>query len=287
MQCAVPRARRGDAMSDYARWAKIAQEIAAEAGALLRRRYGTPHAIQQKGFRDIVTDADLEVEALIVARLRAAFPQHTIITEESEGDAAETQAPVRWLIDPIDGTTNFSRHNPNFSISMAAVAAETPLEDERPVVGVIVEPLRDYCFAAYRGGGARLNGQSIHSSAATTLDRAVLGSDIPRDPARRTRHLTLVTGLLARARTVRVLGSAALGMAYVAAGWFDGYLHRHLHPWDQAAAALLIAEAGGVLATCSGAPWTVAAPDPLMAATPELLAQIRAAQVEIEGVDDV
>ncbi len=276
-------------MSDYKRWAEIAQEIAAEGGELLRQRYGTPHAIQQKGFRDIVTDVDLEVEALIVARLRAAFPQHAIITEEGKGDddAATAQAPVRWLIDPIDGTTNFSRHNPNFSLSMAAVAAETPSEDERPVVGVIVEPLRDYCFAAYRGGGARLNGQSIHTSATTTLERAVFGSDIPRDPDRRTRHLTLVTGLLARARTVRVLGSAALGMAYVAAGWFDGYLHRYLHPWDQAAAALLIAEAGGVLATCSGAPWTVAAPDPLIAATPELLAQIRAAQVEIEEVDDV
>jgi len=233
-----------------------------------------------------VTDVDLEVEALIVARLRATFPQHAIVTEEgkSTSDAATTQAPVRWLIDPIDGTTNFSRHNPNFSLSIAAVAT---MEEEQPVVGVILEPLRDYCFAAYRGGGARLNGQSIHTSAITTLDRAVLGNDMPRDPDRRARHLTLVTGLLTRARTVRVVGSAALGMAYVAAGWFDAYLHRHIHPWDQAAAALLIEEAGGVLATCSGAPWTVAAPDPLMAATPELLAQIRAAQAEIEEVADV
>ena len=268
-------------MSDYKRWAKVAQEIAAEAGALLRQRYGTTHTIQQKGFRDIVTDVDLEVEALIVARLRAALPQHAIITEEGAGEGESNAAPVRWLIDPIDGTTNFSRHNPNFCLSIGAVA------DEQPVIGVIVEPLRDYCFAAYRGGGARLNGEPILTSTNTTLDRAVLGSDIPRDPARRAQHLALLNGLLARARTVRVLGSAALGMAYVAAGWFDGYLHRRIHPWDQAAGALLIAEAGGVLSTCSGAPWTVAAPDPLMAATPELLTQLRAAQVEIEEVDDV
>ncbi|MFP4396136.1 MAG: inositol monophosphatase family protein [Anaerolineales bacterium] len=274
-------------VNEFERWAEIAQEIAAEAGALLRQRYGTPHTIRQKGFRDIVTDVDLEVEALIVTRLRAALPQHAIITEEGEGDAAMAQAPVYWLIDPIDGTTNFSRHNPNFSISMAAMAAIAGKEDKRPVVGVIMEPLRDYCFTAYHGGGARLNGAPVRTSATTTLERAVFGSDIPRDSACREQHLALLNGLLVRARTVRVLGSAALGMAYVAAGWFDGYIHRHLHPWDQAAAALLVAEAGGVLATCSGAPWTVAAPDPLMAATPDLLAQIRAAQVEIEEGADV
>ena len=191
-------------MNDFNRWAEIAQEIAAEAGELLRQRYGTTHTIQQKGFRDIVTDVDLEVEALIVARLRASFPQHAIVTEESEGDAATDQAPVRWLIDPIDGTTNFSRHNPNFCLSIGAVTTETGIEDEQPVVGVIMEPLRDYCFVAYRGGGARLNGQSIHTSATTTIDHAVLGSDMPRDPARRAEHLALVTGLLAHARTVRV-----------------------------------------------------------------------------------
>lgn len=255
-------------MKAYATWLDVALRAADEAGTLLRQRWQQTHAVHRKGFRDIVTETDTAVEALILGRLRAAFPDHAMTSEEAGADAED--APVRWVVDPLDGTTNFSRNNPNFSTSIAAV------DEGEAVVGVILDPLRGHVFAARKDGGATLNGVPIHCSNVTALEAAIFGVDTPREPALRREMWARAGALLTRARTMRALGSAALNMAYVAAGWTDLYMGIHLSPWDHAAAGLIVQEAGGYAATVSGEPWTPFRRDPLMAATPALAAAFRA-----------
>lgn len=260
-------------MNRHDHWLDVAVTVAERAGALLRTRgggprEGRPHTVHHKGFRDIVTATDTEVEALILDHLRDAFPGHAFTSEEAGADAV--QAPVRWLIDPLDGTTNFSRDNPNFSTSLAAV------EGGRVVVGVVLDPLREHTFAARRGGGATCNGVPLRTSGVVEMAEAIFAVDTPRSPTRRRQMWWHVDRLLTQARTMRASGSAALDMAYVAAGWLDLYLSVSVHPWDHAAAALLVEEAGGVAGTVSGAPWTPFCRDPVMAASPTLFAGFRA-----------
>lgn len=258
-------------MTTYQEWLDTALEAAREAADCIRDAWRTAHTIESKGFRDILTETDTQAEAIILRHLRAAYPDHAITSEEA-GAGAGTQAPaatVRWLIDPVDGTTNFSRDNPNFSTAIAA------MENGVPVAGVVYEPLRDLAFTAYAGGGAALNGEPIHVSGVEEIDASIFGVDTPRDPVERRRMWAYVGQYLERGRTLRALGSAALNIAYVAAGWVDGYFSVHMKPWDQAAGALIIQEAGGVAGTISGKAWTPYQPDPLFAATPALLTTTR------------
>ncbi len=192
------------------RWLNVAIEAAREAGAFLKAQWHRLHTVHSKGYRNIVTEADLAAEQLILNRLRAAFPDHAITSEEAGADTGD--ARVRWLIDPLDGTTNFAHHNPNFCVSIAAA------ENGYPVVGVIYDPLRDELFAARRGGGATLNGAPLRTSGVLTLDAATFSADWPRDPVLRAELWRRAGTLLPLARTLRCLGSAALNMVYVAAG---------------------------------------------------------------------
>jgi myo-inositol-1(or 4)-monophosphatase len=255
-------------VSAHERWLEVALQAAEAAGALLRERWRQVHTIRWKGFRDIVTETDTAVEALILARLRGAFPDHAITSEEAGADAEG--AGVRWLIDPLDGTTNFARNNPNFGVSIAA------LEDGVAVVGAVVDPLRGHIFAAHRGGGATLNGAPIHTSGVTDLEAMIFSVDCPRDPARRQEMWRKARILLTYGRTMRALGAAALNMVYVAAGWTDLYVSPDVQPWDHAAAGLIVQEAGGATGALSGAPWTPFCFDPVMASTPALLAAVHA-----------
>ncbi len=248
---------------NYLTWLQVALEAAEEAGAFLRSHWRQAHTIHQKGFRDIVTEADIESERIILTRLRAAFPHHAVTSEESGADAGE--AAIRWMVDPLDGTTNYSRGNPNFSVTIAAV------EGDRPVVGVVLDPLRGHVFAATQGGGATLNGDPLHVSAITELASAVFAVDSPRNPDERRQMWNYIGRLLQHGQTMRASGSAALNLAYVAAGWIDFYIHLHLFPWDQSAGALLVQEAGGALSTVTGTPWTPYSTDPLAAASQALL----------------
>lgn len=247
----------------YTSWLTVAAEVAREAGALLKAHWRSGDAVQSKGYRNIVTAADLAAEALILERLRATFPEHAITSEEA--GAEELRTPVRWVVDPLDGTTNFAHNNPNFCVSIAAVV------EQIPVVGVIYEPLRDFLFAAVRGAGATLNGEPLHTSAVTTLAEATFATDWPRKPEPRQELWHTAGRLLREARTLRVLGAAALNMAYVAAGWLDLYLAQVLAPWDMAAGVLIAQESGASVATLTGAPWTLACSDVVLAATPALL----------------
>ncbi len=250
----------------YATWLKVAVEAAHEAADYLRGRWRGQHTIHPKGYRDIVTESDKTAERIILGRLRTAFPDHAVTSEEAGADRGT--APVRWLVDPLDGTTNFSRDNPNFCISIAAAEGETA------VVAVIADPLRGLTFTATRGGGAWLDGSALHTSGRREAATAMFTADFPRDPAQRAAQIAHINHLLPHVRTMRALGSAALNMAYVAAGWVDFYVNVHLSPWDHAAAGLLVQEAGGAIGTCSGGPWTPYVADPLLAATPELLAAV-------------
>lgn len=260
-------------MSEHARWLTVACEAAELAAAYVRSRWRQAHTVHHKGYRNIVTETDIEAERLIVAHLRAAFPEHAITTEEA--GVLDAAGSVRWLIDPVDGTTNFSRNNPNFSISIAAVEAG------EPVVAVVLAPVAAHCFTARRGGGAYLNGDPLHVSTTTRLEEAIFAIDSPRNPELRQQTWARIGVLLRRGYTLRALGSAALNIAYVAAGWIDLYFSLSLESWDQAAAALLVREAGGETATVSGVPWSPQARDPLMAASPALVTAFHAAMQEV------
>jgi myo-inositol-1(or 4)-monophosphatase len=254
-------------MKRYQRWLAVALSAAEEAGAYVRQAWRMEHIVQSKGYRDIVTVADTEAERIILKHIREAFPEHAVTSEEAGADVQS--AAVRWLVDPLDGTTNFSRNNPNFSTSIAA------LEDGKPVAGVVFDPLREQAFAALLGGGATLNGDPIQVSHVTDVGSAIFAIDTPKDALERREMWAYVGRFLEYGRTLRALGSAALNMAYVAAGWVDGYFSVHMKPWDQAAGALLIREAGGSVSTVSGDGWSPYRRDPLATATPQLMAEIR------------
>jgi len=258
-------------MSSYEVWLAVAVETATAAAQFLRAQWRQTHDVRGKGYRDVVTSTDLAVEALILDHLRQAFPLHSILSEEAGRDAIGSE--VVWLIDPLDGTVNFAHNNPNFAVSIAAV------ESGVPVVGVIADPLRDLLFTAHLGGGAMLNGAPLQTTSVMALDDAVLGFDTPRDAEGRQFMWAEMAQLLERVHTVRATGSAVLNMAYVAAGWLDLYTGFSIEPWDQAAAALLVQEAGGAVGTVSGEPWMPYVRDPVMAATPTLLAGFAARAV--------
>lgn len=221
-------------------------EIAREAGALLRDGYRRADArAEYKGAVDLVTEYDRRSEALILGRLRAEFPDHAIRAEESgrSGRAAEYE----WLVDPLDGTTNFAHGFPIFAVSIALTRrAEL-------VAGVIYDPLRDELFAAEAGAGARLNDAPIRVSAEAALDRALLTTGFPYDVRTSdVNNFSQFNAFYRAAQAVRRPGSAALDGAYVACGRVDGYWEFKMKPWDIAAAALMVREAGGRVTTADG-----------------------------------
>jgi myo-inositol-1(or 4)-monophosphatase len=240
----------------------VARSLALEAGALLRDLWRSSHEVYSKGYRNIVTEADFAAETLILGGLRKTYPDHAITSEEAGADVGTQQ--VRWLVDPLDGTTNFAHHNPNFCVSIAA------LRGNEPEVGVIYDPLREHLFTAVRGGGATFNDAPLRTSGLKELEDALFAVDWPRTPELREELGELVALALAHTRTQRNLGSAALNMAYVAAGWLDLYFAAQLSAWDQGAAVLMVREAGGGVGTLSGAPWKPGSFDPLLASTPQL-----------------
>jgi myo-inositol-1(or 4)-monophosphatase len=232
--------------------ANTAVAIATEAGALLREGFGREMEITEKATAvDWVTQYDQQAEMLIVSRLRAAFPDHTLVGEE--GGATAGSSAYTWHIDPLDGTTNFAHGFPVFCVSLALV------EGTRPLVGVIYDPMRAECFTAVAGQGAWLNGQRLHVSRADTLLRSLLGTGFPYD--RHTSDLDNVAQLsrfLKRAHGIRRAGAAALDMAYVAAGRLDGYWEYKLKSYDVAAGVLLVQEAGGQVTEMDGRPVQIA-----------------------------
>jgi myo-inositol-1(or 4)-monophosphatase len=228
-------------------------EIVLRAGALQRAGQADGFRIDKKGVRDLVTEVDLACERMCREVLGARFPDHAILAEE-QGGSSGPRGSHRWVFDPLDGTTNYAHGLPVYCSSLALEV------DGEAIVGAIYDPSRDELFTAERGGGAYLNGRRLRVSTAGALLDALLVTGFPYDLQRdRPELLALFDAFLAQARAVRRLGSAALDLCYVACGRFDGFWERRLHPWDVAAGALVVAEAGGRVSLMDGGPYDLTA----------------------------
>ncbi len=231
---------------------QTAIEAARKAGRMIAERYPGGRSITVKGFRDVVTDADIAAEEVILELIQARFSDHTIVSEEAKG--REISSGYTWVVDPLDGTTNYTHHHPVFAVSIGV------LKGGEPLIGVIHDPLRDHTFVAEQGYGARLNDKPIHVSRAASLENALVGLDWGHSNEVRERILLFLHRIVPKCGTLRVLGSATLALAYVAAGWLDAYFHIGLKPWDTAAGMLIITEAGGRCSTLEGEPYRVDLP---------------------------
>lgn len=226
----------------------VAGEAARRAGRLLRENIHGPREISYKGDINLVTEMDTRSERAVVETLRAAFPDHGIVAEEET--TIRNGSGYTWIIDPLDGTTNYAHGYPCFSVSIA-------LEHEGDVIaGVVYDPMRDELFAARKGEGATLNGKAIGVSDTDTLIKSLLATGFPYD--RKTsekNNLDYFHDLLMASQEVRRDGSAALDLCSVAAGRFDGFWELKLKPWDVAAGSLIVREAGGMVTDLSGGPF--------------------------------
>ncbi|MCX6354073.1 MAG: inositol monophosphatase family protein [Candidatus Aureabacteria bacterium] len=227
---------------------ETAIRAARAAGSVIRADFGKPRGVRFKAKTNPVTDTDLNAEKAILSILRAEAPSHDLLTEES------IQAPRRseylWIIDPLDGTVNFTHSYPFLCVSIALTYRDDP------VLGVVLDPLRDEIFLSGKGGGATLNGEPIHVSRASTLDESLLCTGFPYTIKEKPADtFQIFERLSLRAQGVRRDGTAALDICYVAAGRLDGFWERNLCPWDTAAGMLILAESGGRMTDFSGNPF--------------------------------
>ncbi|MEJ7577317.1 MAG: inositol monophosphatase family protein [Pyrinomonadaceae bacterium] len=238
----------------------FAMQTAREAGRILAERFGRRIQITQKGLIDLVTEADLAAERLIIERIESYYPRHAVLAEESGATVREgaEASEYKWIVDPLDGTTNYAHGYPCFCVSIG-------LEHKgKIIIGVIYDPTRDEMFAAERGAGATLNGRPIRVSDTNDLNGALLCTGFPYDVRDRGDFGRHFVNFINHAQAVRRDGSAALDLAYVAAGRFDGFWEEGLRPWDVAAGALIIEEAGGRVSHYDNADFDIYTP-PLLA----------------------
>lgn len=227
---------------------ETAMKAARLAGQEALRAWRGPHAPRRKGHRDIVTEADIVAEKIIIDTILMDYPGHAILAEESgpSANGGEDSAGFQWRIDPIDGTTNYARGLPFFSVSVGV------MRDGQPVAGAVYDPPRDQMYHATRGSGAFCDDRRLECSSRNRSIDFLIAFDWPRDEAYRSR---LIQTMLARSSQIgswRSLGSAALGIIMVAEGVADAYLHPTLLPWDVAAAGLIVEEAGGCVTDLDG-----------------------------------
>jgi myo-inositol-1(or 4)-monophosphatase len=229
---------------------KTAIDAAYKAGKVLLDMFKRPREITFKGIRDLVTDADLAAQAAIFEKIKRSFPNHVILAEEMEGaKLTDFDSTYTWIIDPLDGTTNYSRRYPCFSISIAVSF------NGEVFLGVVYEPFYNRLFRAQRGQGAYLNGEALHVSSNRILLSTLVGFDWARGRDARQEVIEIVSKIAPRVGTMRTSGSAALGMCSVATGWIDAYFGVSLKLWDAAASSLIVKEAGGVISDLTGLPW--------------------------------
>jgi len=232
------------------RWKTVAVEAAHAAGAVLMEHFG--HIARndvgsKSAARDLVTKADVASERAIVAVLRRAVPEHAIEAEEEVRDAQRSEDELRWFVDPLDGTTNFVHQLPTFSVSLGLYRGRTPL------VGVVHAPRLGETYAARAGGGVTLDGRPVGVSGCRSLRDAILATGFPyRRESLRCDNVDNFRRFILEVRDIRRMGSAALDLAWVAAGRVDGFWELHLAPHDVAAGALLVREAGGMVSDADG-----------------------------------
>jgi myo-inositol-1(or 4)-monophosphatase len=245
------------------------ENIARQAGEILRAAYGTEHQVNHKGVIDLVTETDLKSEQFILGKIEAQFPDQRMITEETDGLAGSNGRV--WYVDPLDGTVNFAHNIPIFSVSLAYVEAG------RAELGVVYDPMRDECFSAERERGAFLNGKRLRVSAEMELDQSLLVTGFPYDiRTNPNNNLDHYAKFALCSLGVRRLGSAALDLCYVAAGRFGGYWEFGTNAYDVAAGALIVEEAGGKATDTQGGEFRYANPQPILAANAAVHAQMLA-----------
>ena len=223
-----------------------AWEAANAAGEIIRASWQQPKSIDYKGSVDLVTSVDKECENKIVETIRSVYPDHSILAEE-QTDHEGSRPEYRWIVDPLDGTTNFAHGYPQFCVSIALE------HKDQTIIGLVYDPLRRECFRAIKDHGATLNGAPIRTSETVELDKALLATGFPYDRRDNAEfYLGFFKAFLIRCQEIRRNGSAALDLCYLACGRIDGFWELKLKPWDTAAAALIVAEAGGRLSNFSG-----------------------------------
>ncbi|MGA1868887.1 MAG: inositol monophosphatase family protein [bacterium] len=228
----------------------IAIDAAKEAGKIQREYLTKKKNIYYKGKIDLVTDIDRLCEKIIIERIRSKFPDHGVLAEESPPRPYSSH--YKWIIDPLDGTTNYAHGYPCFCTSIALE------KDEEIIHGIVYDPMRDELFSGERGKGATLNGNPIHVSPISELDKSLLVTGFPYDIEKKShQNLNHFKKFLFKAQGIRRDGSAALNLCYVAAGRFDGFWESTLHPWDMAAGSLIVTEAGGMLSSYTAGSFSI------------------------------
>ncbi len=236
--------------------ADAAEPVVRAAGAYLRENLDSRADVRYKSEVDLVTKFDLGAQDILVGRLSALFPDHGFLAEE--GLSRPGTSGYRWVLDPLDGTTNFAHTLPIFSVSAGLE------KDGRVVAGLVFDPMREEMFRAAAGGGAFLNGRPIKVSAVRDLGRSLLATGFPYDL--RTNPVNNVDNwnrFIVRAQALRRCGSAAMDLCYIACGRFDGFWEIKLNPWDVAAGALMVTEAGGRVTDFQGRPHRIDVPEAL------------------------
>lgn len=236
---------------------------AARAGAAELLAWKGRFATREKALHDLVTDADLASERAVRQVIAAHYPDHGILGEEAPA-ADQLERDYCWVVDPLDGTTNYVHGFPCYGVSIA-VARRGEL-----LAGVVYDPERQECFAAAAGAGARLNGQPMATSTVTQVSESLLAVSFPARLTLESADLQAFLRTAPECQASRRTGSAALNLAYVASGRLDGHWAHEIHPWDAAAGVLLVQEAGGVVTDCSGRPFDLVAAQYFAASTREL-----------------
>ncbi|MBI3839596.1 MAG: inositol monophosphatase [Planctomycetia bacterium] len=259
-----PGRAKGDSVPDYL---TLCQQAARAGGQALLDWMGR-FGVREKGPSDLVTEADWASQEAIRAVLLTAFPQHGFISEEGDANF-NSAAEYCWVVDPLDGTTNYVRQLPHYSVSVAL------LQRGRPIVGVVLDPVHDECFTAVESQGARLNGRLIHTSQVQDLSQALVAASFSAKVEAGSTEIDQFIAALLSCQAVRRTGSAALNLCYVAAGRLDAFWAMSTKAWDVAAGVLLVLEAGGVVSRLDGGPFALDLPHPVAGATPELQKRFR------------
>ena len=225
---------------------EVAAEAARKAGEILKTHFREKTQVKYKGRANIVTDVDLQSDKSLKSFLRTEYPDHSILSEESQ--AIVGNSSYKWILDPLDGTNNYSFGIPFFSIVIALTRGEDVL------LGIVYDPLRDEMFSARKGKRTTLNNSPIHVTRKKTVQESLIGLDLGYIDEKGKRSLEFITSLWPEMYAYRIMGSAALGMAYTACGRLDLYFHFLLYPWELACGQLLVTEAGGVVTDLEGKP---------------------------------
>ena len=257
-----------------ARAREVAIEAALLAGSHIRAAHHRAKRVTHKGAVDLVTQVDVEAEGIIVERIRGAFPDHDILAEEAARGEPRV-APARWIVDPLDGTTNFVHGVPHVAVSIGLEVAG------RLELGVVYDPHRDELFEALRGAGARLNGRTIRVAEPVPLREALLATGFPYDRGRfASIYLAYVEAFMVAAQGIRRMGAAALDLAWIAAGRYNGFWEFKLKPWDIAAGIVLVSEAGGRTSSRAGTEVRLDGGE-IVAGHPEVVAQMLPVMAEL------